>query len=112
MRRNGHKFNAVRTTVDGHTFASKAEAKRFAELKMLEKAGEIDGLEIQPEFPLNVRGVKLGVYRGDFAYWTRIDGQRWRILEDVKSPATKTAIYRWKKKHLLAEHGIEIMEVQ
>ena len=40
-----HKYGAVRTTVNGRTFPSKREAKRYSELVLMEKAGEIDGLE-------------------------------------------------------------------
>ena len=52
-RRDGNsKYGAIRTTVDGVTFASKAEARRYAELKLLEQAGEIKGLELQPKFDI------------------------------------------------------------
>ena len=34
------------------------------------------------------------------------------VVEDVKGgEATKTPLYRWKKKHLKAEYGISIVEV-
>lgn len=58
-----HKFNAQRTTLDGHAFASKAESHRYAELKLLEKAGEIESLELQPAFPLRVL-LTTGTVRG------------------------------------------------
>lgn len=109
MRRNGHKFNAVRTTVDNITFASKAEAKRYAELKMLEKAGEIRELMLQPRYGLNAgnnRRVLVGEYRADFFY---IDRYGDPVVEDVKG--FKTPLYRWKKKHFEAQYGIEITEI-
>lgn len=115
--RNGHKYGAVRTTVDSITFASKAEAKRYGELKLLEKAGEIIGLKVQPEFSLNAWSAdhadcpKVGVYRADFEYV--IPGYRpitdQRVIEDVKG--VKTALYRWKKKHFEAQYGITITEI-
>lgn len=46
MRR--HKFGAVATVVDGHTFPSKAEARRYQELRLLEKAGQITKLRLRP----------------------------------------------------------------
>ena len=122
MRRS--KYGAVRTTVDGITFASKAEARRYSELKMLEKAGEIWDLELQPRFPLSVpsttgvlrhalkpRGLtKIGEYRGDFKYRDKTcDGSTQPyIVEDVKG--MKTPLYRWKKKHFEAQYGITILE--
>lgn len=68
------KYHAVRTTIDGITFASKAEARRYAELKMLEKAGEIKGLELQPRFRLMAPelgsgfDLHIGDYVADFRY--------------------------------------------
>jgi hypothetical protein len=117
MRRS--KYGAVRTTVDGITFASKAEARRYQELKVLEKSGQISGLELQPVFRLlaasttgTVRGAlrelpAVGKYVADFAYYDERTGQR--IIEDVKG--VKTALYRWKKKHTEAQYGITITEV-
>lgn len=102
-----HKYNAKRTEVDGITFASKAEAKRYAELKMLERAGEILRLVLQPRFDLTTNGKKIGEYRADFAYMDRAGNH---IVEDVKGFCT--ALYRWKKKHMLAEHGVVIREVR
>jgi hypothetical protein len=105
-----NKFNAKKTTVDGHTFDSKAEASRYIELKMLKKAKKIDRLELQPTFSLHVDGELIGKYRADFLYIDLSTGKE--VVEDVKGgEATKTPLYRWKKKHLKAEHGIDIVEV-
>ena len=106
--RNGHKYGAVRTTVDGISFASKAEAKRYGELKLLEKAGQIGGLELQPRFPLEHRGIKLTTYIADFSYWTMGQPPQ-RVIEDVKG--MKTAVYRLKKKLVEAHYGITITEI-
>ncbi len=105
------KYGAVRTTVDGIVFASKSEARRYGELKLLLKAGEIEDLELQPRFPLIVHfwdeHERIGEYRGDFAYYDRV-GER--IVEDVKG--FKTPLYRWKKKHVEAQYGIKVVEVR
>ena len=122
--RNGHKYGAVRTQVDGHSFDSKAEARRYAELRLLEKAGEIEGLELQPAFPLRVllttgtfagAGAALageyptiGKYIADFRYFRLTPPMGW-VVEDVKG--VKTALYRWKKKHAEAQFGITITEI-
>lgn len=111
--KRGHKYGAIPTTIDGIRFASKAEAKRYGELKLLEKAGEIKDLELQPKFPLLVhaRGGGLpylvGNYVADFRYR---EGRKGVLkIEDVKG--MKTALYRWKKKHVEAQYGIEITEI-
>lgn len=109
MKRNSHKYGAVRTELDGVTFASKAEARRYAELRLLEKAGEIEGLELQPKFPITVCGVKVCTYVSDFAYLPK--GGLRRTVEDVKAAVTKTRIYRLKVKLVFAVYGITITEI-
>jgi hypothetical protein len=103
-----HKYNAVPTFVNGLRFASKAEAKRYAELLILENAGKITHLGVQPKFLLRVSagGFPLGNYVADFEY-VADDGQH--IVEDVKG--FKTPLYKWKKKHAEAQYGIKIVEI-
>lgn len=124
MRRTSHKYNAQRVEIDGHKFASKAEARRYGELKLLEKAGKIESLELQPVFPLRVllttgsftyaaRALAgdyptIGKYVADFKYY-RLEAPTGWIVEDVKG--FKTELYRWKKKHVEAQYGIEIQEI-
>jgi hypothetical protein len=105
------KYGAEPTTVDGHRFASKREAARYQELRLLEKAGRITGLVLQPILPIHVmtakgEPVRVCAYIADFGY-TRADGAD--VIEDSK--CVKTAVYRLKKKMVRAEYGIEIVEV-
>lgn len=92
---------------DGHRFDSKAERARYRELKLMRAAGEISYLELQPDYPLIVNGVKIGTYIADFCYET----DHGTVVEDVKSPATRTPVFRIKKKLVKALYGIEIVEV-
>jgi hypothetical protein len=66
------KFNARKVVVDGHSFDSAAEGRRYATLAALERSGKIAGLELQPRFDCIVAGVKICSYIGDFRY--RRDG--------------------------------------
>jgi len=111
-----NKYKAVKTTIDGITFDSKKEAKRYTELKLLEKAGMITHLELQPVYQITVNGVDICKYKADFQYFTvRAEGNEqcynskgeWQtptktgqkegqIVEDAKG--FKTPIYRLKKK--------------
>lgn len=102
------KYGAQPTVVDGIRFASKAEARRYGELRLLEKAGEVRDLELQPVFPLHAkRGGVVGIYRADFRYSDRA----WNIVvEDVKG--FKTPLYRWKKKHVEQEYNVTIQEIR
>ena len=103
------KYHNRRTEIDGITFASKREASRYAELKLLQRIGEIVELECQPRYPLTLNGVKLATYVADFRYRRVVSGEI--VVEDVKSKPTITDVYRLKKKLMLAIHGIELNEV-
>ena len=101
-----HKYNAKRKTVDGHTFASTAEALRYHELRMSELAGLITNLQLQVPYEIDINGVHVCTYIADFVY--QKDGHL--VVEDVKG--VLTPVYRLKKKLLSACHGIEISEVK
>jgi hypothetical protein len=85
-----NKFHARKVTLDGIDFASQAEANRYAELKLLERAREIKALSCHPRYPLTINGVTIGVYTSDFAYF---EGGR-KIVEDVKGKMTPDASLR------------------
>jgi hypothetical protein len=108
------KYGAKKTVVDGIEFASKAEARFYGHLKLLERQGLISGLELQPRFEL-VPAVKLDgktkralVYVADFRYRCEATGAT--VIADVKGVATQAyKIKRHLMKHL---HGIEVKEVR
>ena len=111
-----NKYRNVITEVDGIKFDSRKEAARYSELKLLEKAGEISILELQPAFSVEVSGKKICTYKADFSYFDIANsvkrGYTERVVEDVKSPATrKNPTYRLKKNLVEAIYGIEIREV-
>lgn len=105
MRRN--KYNAQRTEAYGLMFASKAEAKRYCELRILLTSGEIFELECQPKFKCVVNGAKVCNYIADFRYTDRATGEV--VTEDVKG--VKTPVYKLKKKLVEAIYGITITEI-
>lgn len=100
------KYGNVKTVVDGIQFDSKKEATRYCQLKLLQKAGKISDLRLQPKFDLVVCGTKICRYIADFEY---IENGL-VIVEDVKSTATKTQVYRLKNKLMKAVLKIEILE--
>jgi len=107
------KYGNVKTVVDNITFASKKEAKRYGELKLMLKAGEIGELELQPQYRLYVNGVLICRYIADFVYIDNAASSKAqdfvRVVEDVKG--MKTAAYRLKKKLMKAIYGIEVQEI-
>src|SRR3990167_4438640 len=112
------KYRAVPTVVDNIRFASKAEARRYGELKLLERAGKICDLALQPRFELCVSDpegeeIKIGTYVADFYYLTLDkfgDNFSIEVVEDVKG--FRTDLYKWKKKHFETQYGIKITEVK
>jgi hypothetical protein len=107
MRPKGwNKFHAVKTTVDGVRFDSKAEAKRWQELKLMERAGVIVGLQRQIPFPITVNSHLICTYIADYVYTEVETGER--TVEDCKSKATITPEFRLKAKLLEATAGIVI----
>ena len=95
-----HKYFARPTIVDGIKFASAKEARRYGELKLLEKAGKISALELQPRYKLVIEET----YVGDFRYLE--NGET--IIEDVKGYLT--AAYKRKRKAMKIQHGVTILE--
>jgi hypothetical protein len=114
-----NKYGARRVELDGLWFDSQREAARYAELKLLVIAGFITDLEVHPTFALMVPILgpadgpitlcTIGKYHADFRYLHLRTGEV--VIEDVKSPPTRTALYRLKKKHIEAQYQITIVEV-
>lgn len=122
------KYHNRKVTIDGITFDSKKEAHRYQELKLLEKAGEISGLQLQVKYVLipeqreftneiyksgkNKGRFKKGKlierdcsYIADFVY--QENGKT--VVEDTKGMRTKDYII--KRKLMLWVHRIRITEV-
>ncbi len=114
-----NKYGNTKVTVDGLKFDSKKEAKRWLDLKMLEKAGHIGGLKRQVPYLLEGRDGPILTptgrrmkYLADFVY---ID---WKgtahiaigstVVEDAKGFRTPEYLI---KKAILAAQGIVITEV-
>lgn len=103
------KYNNQPTVMFGLKFDSGAEAARYLQLLSREQAGEITELEHHVIYPLAVNGAHICNYEPDFRY--RENGAI--VVEDVKGgKATITAVYRLKKKLMLAIYGIKIQEVR
>lgn len=115
----GNKYHAIAVHVDGVRFASKKEAARYLELRLLEKTGLIADLELQPVFPLHVMEIwrsgaplvifTAGKYTADFRYCDLSTGEI--VVEDVKSEATRTTAYRLRKTIAEHVHGMFVREV-
>ena len=124
--RRTSKYHNSKVIVDGESFDSIKEARRYQELKLMQSAGMINGLKRQVKFVLipaqrepdttgKRGGKKKGAlierecaYYADFAYYTKVGEY---VVEDVKSEATKTEQYKIKKKLMMYVHKIRIHEI-
>ncbi len=103
------KYRAKRIVVDGITFDSKKEAKRWQELRLLERAGEISNLERQVPIKLNGQngpimtdsGKKQRTYVADFRYIDWSKGGAW-VIEDAKG--FETPEFKLKRAVLAAQN--------
>ena len=113
------KYHNVKVRVDGLTFDSLREAARYAELKLLLAAGVIRDLDVHPVFALQVLELTeatappwvihtIGKYTADFRYVVSATGVV--MVEDVKSPPTRTDAYQLRKRFVEAQYGIVITE--
>ena len=102
------KYNNTKIRVDGRLFDSKAEAARWQELSLLERAGEIAELERQVEYELipKQKGERAVKYIADFRYK---DHEGKTVVEDTKG--VKTPVWIIKRKLMLRVHGIRVREV-
>lgn len=114
MYRRPNKYKAIKTVVDGVTFDSRKEGRRYRELRLLEQAGVIEDLCLQPHFLLQEAYVKNGKsvrkieYIADFSYYD-LEKKKF-VVEDVKG--LKTDVYRLKKKIFEYKYpDLEISEI-
>ncbi len=91
----GSKHNAKRVQCDGHTFDSKAEMRRYRHLALLQRAGRIHDLVLQPSY-----SIESGIYTADFRY---TDSAGVVHVEDVKGYATDACKVRLR---LMAKLGV------
>lgn len=87
-------------------FDSNSEAKRWAQLLLLERAGIVRNLHRQFKFSLYAHrvdgvGVKVGDYIADFIYEEFISDEWDQVIEDFKGAITDIA--HWKLRHMEAQ---------
>lgn len=106
------KYHAQKTVLDGIKFDSKKEANRYAELKIMERAGLISGLQRQvrfeliPAFDVDGKHYRPTSYVADFVYTDVKSGKQ--VVEDCKG--FRTDIYRLKAKMFAHKFGVSILE--
>ncbi len=119
---SGRYGNVTKPEVDGIKFDSKREMQRYLELKLLERAGEIRDLELQPRFPIEIGGIQVRirsgryskngrqvVYVADFRYFdVRLNQE---IIEDVKMQSGHRPRDYVLKRAMVDAMGIDITEV-
>jgi hypothetical protein len=105
-----NKYGNKRVKADGHTFDSQAEYRRYRELKLLVRAGEIIDLEVHPKYLLSEGGrdqytgkkIRQRIYEADFSYMDAHTGQF--CAEDVKGASTQLFRLKWDLVRLRYPH--------
>lgn len=113
-KKRGRVKGTVRTRAGDRWFDSALEASRYAELLLLAKAGQIEGLACQVRIPLmgqdgpvlTPTGRQMH-YVADFTYRDTASGAE--IIEDAKG--FRTEQYRMKRA-ILNAMGIQIREIE
>ena len=110
-----NKYRNQKIYEESYKFDSKLENKRYHQLKLLEKAGEIKNLQLQTRFVLQPKYIKSGKtiraieYVADFTYYDI--RKKKMIVEDTKG--MKTEIYKLKKKIFEYQYPeLEIKEIR
>jgi hypothetical protein len=114
-----NKYKNIKDERNGIKFDSKKEAIRYDELMLLQKAGQIRDLKLQPTFTLQEAFTTPGgehiraiTYRADFSYeaFENVFGVNipYRVVEDCKGFRTKE--YALKAK-IMADKGVVIKEI-
>ena len=104
VKKKRNKFGAVRTTVDGIVFHSKAESQDYVKLKAALNNGKITDLELQPKYNLLVNGIKIGTYKADFKFYD-VERKEW-VVADRKG--FDTPLSKRSRKHVKAQYGIDV----
>lgn len=102
------KYGNKPTVVCGEQFDSGKEAARYEYLLLLEKAGKISQLRHHVRYPLVVNGIPICEYEADFTYRDEFGVLH---VEDVKCNATRTMLYKLKRRLMMALHGITVEEI-
>lgn len=96
------KYGNKKTIIEGKTFHSSKEARRYQELRSLEKAKEISNLRCQVSFEIHSKitteyGVVIGHrrYIADFVYMDMRHNRE--VIEDVKGYSTAEFRKKWKQ---------------
>jgi hypothetical protein len=98
------KYKATPTIIDGITFHSKREAKRYAFLKLLEAAKEILHLTLQPTYQITLNDKPICKVKLDFKYFDKkLDA--W-VIEDSKG--YDNPVSKLKRKLVEAGHNIKV----
>jgi hypothetical protein len=112
------KYRNKKVEYDGYKFDSIREFERYQELRLLERAGEVTNLTVQPRFFLKCGDTEIKIrsdrypngrrvsYYGDFQY----DEKGETMVEDVKGQ--DTPVSRLKRAIVEAQYGVRVKIVR
>lgn len=113
-----NKYRNIKTEVDGTKFSSRLEARRYSELKLLERAGAITDLKLQVRYDLMAGDKPILITSGRYTKGRKAQYVADFVYRDIESGATiiedtkgkRTAEYKLKKA-IMERMGYLIVEI-
>ena len=122
MGSRGRYGNVKKPVHDNIRFDSQRELERYLVLKLMQKAGEISELKLQPKYPIVIGGIEIRIksrryhvngriltYVADFRYRDTTTGEL--VIEDVKMQSGHLTEGYKIKRGLMEAMGYRIVEV-
>lgn len=109
-----NKYHNKKIIINGISFDSKKEGSTYTKLKLMQNAGIIWNLELQKKYVLqkaftfNGKTIREISYYADFVFEDK-DGLH--VIDVKGGNATKTDVYKLKKKLFIKKYGLDIEEV-
>lgn len=66
--------------LNGNSFKNEEEYRRYRGLRELQKEGQIEKLEVNPEYPLNIFEKKIATYTPTFCFYNTIK-QKQQVIQ-------------------------------
>ena len=92
--------------LDGHAFKNEGEYRRYRGLRELFKEGQIDKLEVNPEYNLIIDGKFIATYTPTFCFFNKLKNQQ-QVIQVIGKSANQTLELKIRLFEVLYEINVE-----
>jgi len=92
--------------LDGHAFKNEGEYRRYRGLRELFKEGQIDKLEVNPEYNLIIDGKLITTYTPTFSFFNKLKNQQ-QVVQVIGKSANQTLELKIRLFEVLYEINVE-----